>query len=560
MAIVTDYRTDKGVSMSGATHHFDVVVVGSGAAGLVAALRAADSGLNVLVLEKARQLGGTTAVGGGAIWVPDNHLMANDGFLDSPAQARAYLDVATAGRVAEDRVEWFIRTAPLAIRYLQDHTRVSLIPLPRPDYHPEWPGAAEGGRSLDNEPFDTSGIPGLVDRIRPPTYFPPITMIERDKWQGSGLDHELIAKRKAAGTRTMGGALAAALVASAEDRGITIIADAAVTAMMRDDSGNWNVEYGAPSTQVTSRAVVVASGGFEWNPRLQSAFLGFPVVPISAPSNEGDGLSLALAAGAAVENMTSVWGVPVIQDPEHRYDGKPSGRIANIEMTLPGSITVDSSGRRFVNEALNYHDLNKVFGSIDPASGKYRHDPAWLIFDGRFQRRYSVAGSPVGKTPPWVLSAPTVEGIAQLCGIDAEGLRDTIQEFNEHARAGEDPAFHRGASTQDRHLGDPRNLPNPSLAPLEEAPYFAVRIHAGALGTSGGVRTDNDGRVLGASGDPIAGLFAAGNVSSSVFGDTYPGGGATLGSAVTRAFAIGEALAAEVASGRRGDHFQQAAG
>jgi 3-oxosteroid 1-dehydrogenase len=291
---------------------------------------------------------------------------------------------------------------------------------------------------------------------------------------------------------------------------------------------------------------VIASGGFEWNTRLQSAFRPFPVTPISAPSNEGDGLVIGLSVGASVESMTSMWGVPVICDPEHVYDGRPSGRIANIELTLPGSIMVDSTGRRFVNEALNYQDLTTVFGEIDPATGTYRHSPAWLVFDERYRNRYSIAGHPAGASLPWVTSASTLGELAQQCGIAVDALEETVKRFNMHARDGADPEFRRGSSAQDRHLGDKANLPNPTVASLESAPFHAVPIHPGALGTSGGIRTDDSGRVVAESGEPIAGLYAAGNVTSSVFGGTYPGGGATLGSAITRSYAIGAALAEDL--------------
>jgi 3-oxosteroid 1-dehydrogenase len=292
--------------------------------------------------------------------------------------------------------------------------------------------------------------------------------------------------------------------------------------------------------EVAARAVVLASGGFEWNPRLQEAFLPNPVTPISAPSNTGDGLELGLAAGAAVTTMGAVWGVPVLQDPAHVYDGKPSGRMANVELTLPGSILVNRAGRRFVNEAVNYHDLNKVFRTIDPATGEHANIPAWMVVDSAYVARYPIGGAP--GVPSWATSADDLAGLARACGIDADGLVATVGEFNRHAADGSDPVFGRGASAADRYLGDPR-APHPVLAPLTEAPFHAIPIRPGTLGTCGGLVTDDDGRVLDRAGAPIDGLYAAGNVAATVFADAYPGGGATLGSAVTRAYAVGSALA-----------------
>ena len=515
----------------------DVAVIGSGAAGLVGACRAADGGRSVAVLEKAGQLGGTSAVSGGVMWMPSNHLMG-EAFPDSEEAALAYLTAATGGRVSSERLRWYVTTAREAVRWLDDDTLVQLVALPRPDYHTEWPGAARG-RGLDNLPFDGTKYPGLTARIRPPTYFPSVTMAERDAMAATGIDADLVARRDAEGTRTMGGALVAALVASAEERAVTIVAGFGADDLRRVGD-TWIVS--GPAGAVTARAVVLATGGFEWNPRLQEAFLPNPVTPISAPSNTGDGLELGLAAGAAVGTMTSVWGVPVLQDPGHVYDRRPSGRMANVELTLPGSIMVNAAGRRFVNEAVNYHDLNKAFRTIDPNTGAFANIPSWLVVDSGYVSRYSIGGTPAGRVPSWATSAATLAHLAALCGIDAEGLIDTVASFNRDAADGRDPVFARGASAQDRYLGDARQ-PHPCLAPLSEAPFHAIPIRPGTLGTCGGLVTDDDGRVLDRAGRPIGGLFAAGNVSATVFADAYPGGGATLGSAVTRAYAVGRAVA-----------------
>ena len=352
-----------------------------------------------------------------------------------------------------------------------------------------WPPAHVG---LDLLPFDGAKYPGLTARIRPPTYFPTITMTERDAMAATGIDTDLVARRNAEGTRTMGGALVAALIASAEERAVRVVAGFGVEELQRTTDG-WTLS-GAAGT-VTARAVVLASGGFEWNPRLQEAFLPNPVTPISAPSNTGDGLELGLAAGAAVTTMRSVWGVPVLQDPAHIYDGHPSGRMANVELTLPGSIMVNSAGRRFVNEAVNYHDLNKVFRTIDPNTGEHANIPAWLVVDAAYVSRYSIGGTPAGQVPSWATSAGTLADLATACGLDPDGLTATVAEFNRHAANGRDPLFHRGESAQDRYLGDARQ-PHPCLAPLTAAPYHAIPIRPGTLGTCGGLVTDDDGRVL----------------------------------------------------------------
>jgi len=526
---------------------YDVVIMGSGAAGLVAAVRAADAGLSVLVVEKARLLGGTTAAGGGVMWAPNNHLAKAAGYQDSHADGVAYLSEAAGHVMTAEEIEWYVSTAPQAVEFLNGNTKVSMVPIARPDYHMEWKGAANGGRGLDNNAFDPRDYPGLSELIRPSSYFPLLTMTERDELNGRAADPELVARRVSAGIRTMGGALVGSLLASALDRGVQIIASTPVEDLS-PFSGGWSVSLGgtAVHARVSATAVVLASGGFEWNPRLRSAFLPYPVTPISAPSNEGDGLELGLKAGAAVEDMSAVWGVPVISTPAHEYDGQRSGRMGNVEMTLPGSITVNSCGKRFVNEALNYHDASRVFASINPHTGRQQNNPAWLVFDSTYLAKYPVAGSTPGEPAEWMVSEPDLDALAQETGIDAGGLAATVARFNADAALGVDTEFGRGSTPQDRFLGDAGNTPNPCLAPLLAAPFYAVPVHAGVLGTSGGLATDFHGRVLDGRQSPIPGLYAAGNVSAGVFRNNYPGGGATLGSAITRAFAVGEDLAARL--------------
>ncbi|WP_159705819.1 FAD-dependent oxidoreductase [Arthrobacter sp. 18067] len=524
---------------------YDVVIMGSGAAGLVAAVRAADAGLRVLVVEKAALLGGTSAAGGGVMWAPNNHLAKASGYQDSHADGVAYLTEAAGHVMTAQEIEWYVATAPRAVEFLNRNTKVSMVPIARPDYHMEWKGAANGGRGLDNNAFDPRDYPGLAELLRPSSYFPLLTMTERDELNGRAADPLLLEHRASTGIRTMGGALVGSLVASAVDRGAHIVVSSPVEDLSPSGSG-WTVRLDGSGTHVAATAVVFASGGFEWNPRLRSAFLPYPVTPISAPSNEGDGLELGLKAGAAVEDMSAVWGVPVISTAAHQYDGQRSGRMGNVEMTLPGSITVNSDGKRFVNEALNYHDASRVFASINPHTGRQQNNPAWLVFDSNYLAKYPVAGSTPGQPAEWMVSAPSLELLALELGIHPAGLDATVSRFNADAALGVDTEFGRGATPQDRFLGDAGNTPNPCLAPLLAPPFYAVPIRAGVLGTSGGLATDFNGRVLDHRQQVIPGLYAAGNVSAGVFRNNYPGGGATLGSAITRAFAVGEDLVARL--------------
>lgn len=523
----------------------DVLVLGSGCAGMTAALVAADGGALVGVVEKHDKLGGTTAAGGGVMWAPNNHLMGQRGFTDSEEAAAEYIRAATKGKLSDEEIAWYIKNAAEAVLFLDEKTRVDYAPLNRPDYHREWPGSTEGGRGLDHKPFDPSVVPGLVEAVRQPTYLPLITMDERDHLHGAAPDPQLLKDRANQGVRTMGGALSSAMIASAWDAGIRIAAGTAASSLQRTESG-WEVLLIDASLQrtITAKHVVIASGGFEWSKELTSTLLKFPITPISAPSNTGDGLKLGIGVGAAFTETTDIWGVPVITAHGAEYDGQQSGRMGNVEATLPGSIVVNKLGKRFVNEALNYHDFSRVFANIDPEESDFANIPAYLVMDSSFTSKYPVAGHQTftsgAEAPAWMVQADTLEELAAKLGVDAAGLASTVSRFNDDARTGVDSEFSRGATEQDRHLGDPSNTPNPCLAPLESGPFYAIELHPGVLGTAGGLQTDLDGEVLGWDGLPLGGLYAAGNCSATVFKDAYPGGGATIGSAITRAYAVGK--------------------
>ncbi|MFW8624868.1 FAD-binding protein [Corynebacterium glutamicum] len=525
----------------------DVLVLGSGCAGMTAALVAADGGALVGVVEKHDKLGGTTAAGGGVMWAPNNHLMGQRGFTDSEEAAAEYIRAATKGKLSDEEIAWYIENSAEAVLFLDEKTRVDYAPLNRPDYHREWPGSTEGGRGLDHKPFDPSVVPGLVEAVRQPTYLPLITMDERDHLHGAAPDPQLLKDRANQGVRTMGGALSSAMIASAWDADIRIAAGTAASSLQRTESG-WEVLLIDASLQrtITAKHVVIASGGFEWSKELTSTLLKFPITPISAPSNTGDGLKLGIGVGAAFTETTDIWGVPVITAHGAEYDGQQSGRMGNVEATLPGSIVVNKLGKRFVNEALNYHDFSRVFANIDPEESDFANIPAYLVMDSSFTSKYPVAGNPTftsgAEAPAWMVQADTLEELAAILGVDAAGLASTVSRFNDDARTGVDSEFGRGATEQDRHLGDPANTPNPCLAPLESGPFYAIELHPGVLGTAGGLQTDLDGEVLGWDGLPLGGLYAAGNCSATVFKDAYPGGGATIGSAITRAYAVGKRI------------------
>jgi 3-oxosteroid 1-dehydrogenase len=461
------------------------------------------------------------------------------GYPDSRARAVEHLLAVTRGTVPQEKLDWFVRTAGLAVRYLHRRTAVRLVPLARADHHWDLPGAAAGGRALDNLPFDTAAHPELVG-VRPATYLPELTMVERESGLPPGEAAALQQARRAAGVRTMGGALVGALAASALARGVRLVPATRLVALDRGPDGAWRAVAGSDGAQrevAVGVAVVLATGGFEWDQDLRDEHVGAPLLPIGAPGNQGDGLRMALAAGAAVDQLGTWWGAPVLQDPSAHYDGRPTGRMASVELAAAGALLVDRAGHRFVDESANYHDVAHAMAQTDPASGESLHAPTWLVYDAACARRTSVAGLPAGTAPSWARTAPTLADLARRTGIPENALVATVARFNSGALQGHDPDHGRGRAPAASVVG------GAGLAPLTEPPYVAVPILVGTLGTSGGVVTDAHARVVDGNGDVVRGLFAAGNVAATVFGGTYPGGGASLALAAARAYALGEALA-----------------
>jgi succinate dehydrogenase/fumarate reductase flavoprotein subunit len=251
-----------------------------------------------------------------------------------------------------------------------------------------------------------------------------------------------------------------------------------------------------------------------------------------------------MKAGAALDNMGEAWWAPTLNVPGEEYDGRPMARHVIDDLALPGSILVNRHGRRFVNEATNYNDLSKAFHVFDPSGYETPNVPAWLLFDAGFKSRYT-AGTipPSDPAPAWIERAATLAELAGRLGIDAAGLAETVTAFNEHAAAGADPAFGRGASAHDRYYGDATHAPNPCLAPLATPPFYAIKVLPGSLGTKSGIVIDADGRALDAEGEPIPRLYACGNATASVMGVGYPGAGGTLGPALAFAYACGRDVA-----------------
>ncbi|MFY1638040.1 FAD-dependent oxidoreductase [Solwaraspora sp. WMMB335] len=548
-------------------HRTDVVVVGTGAAGLTAALTAAAAGLRVTILEKAPVIGGTTVVSGGSIWAPANRWLAEAGVPDSRDDAVTYLRRLALGRVPDRLIETFVDQVNPMLDLVVKHTGLEFTPnLEHPDYQPDLPGARPGGRTLQSDLFDATQLGELRGKLRPPHSTVPVTKLELDRWGMDTLDRwdwALIAERTAKGVVGMGAALVGELLHGCLRLGATVHTEARALRLHRTGTGTGTGDGGGggagggrieaitvatPQGTVrvaVDRGVVLASGGFEWAPDMVGQFLGVPMdAPASPPANVGDGLRMVMEIGAALANMNEAWWGPMVYAAGDTYDGQPLYRPTSGLRALPGGIIVNRRGRRFADEAMNYNDLGKAMAQFDAIHYEYANLPCWLVFDDRFRSSYSVATvTPDSPTPGWMATAPTLRELADTVGIDPDGLREQVAEFNRHAEHGQDPRFGRGTTVYDRYRGDPSVTPHRNLRPLGAGPYYAVRLHLGCLGTKGGPLCDEHGQVQGVDGAPITGLYACGNVAASPFGPGYPGAGATLAAGMTYGFLSGRALA-----------------
>ena len=514
-----------------------MVVLGSGAAGLVAALAAAQTGCSVGLFEKASLLGGTSAISGGVVWIPLNPHQELG--TDSREAALAYLDSLSLGRMDPLLAATFVDNGGDAVRWLEETTALRFRPVPHyPDYHPEHPGGLpDGGRSLDPGLFSFRELGDWADRINRSKRSAHLTITDTTLGGGTGyLDEATLAHRQDNDLRGCGNALVGPIIKALLDLDVEPVTDARATDVIVDDGRVTGVRFdisGAEHIATARYGVVLATGGFEWNPELVAEFLRGPMTsPASLPTNTGDGLLMAMRAGARLGNMGQAWWVPTVEIPGDQVQGRQRANLVNRERTLPGSIMVNAAGRRFTNEASNYNALGGAFHQMDAMSFGYPNLPAWLVFDEAHARAYGSFASPAG-TPiaDWISRAPTLHSLAEQVGIDPDGLEATVQRWNQMVTAGQDEDFHRGDSAYDRWSGDGdfRFTKASTLGPIDTAPFYAVPVHSGTLGTSGGPRIDELGRVLDTHSEPIPGLYAAGNVAAAPTAMAYGGAGGTLG-------------------------------
>lgn len=575
--------------------HFDVVIIGSGAGGLSTAVTAAHQGLSVLVLERDGRCGGATSRSGGWMWTPRNEFAKADGVDESIDDVKAYIRAAVGEDYDETRVDAFLRSAPDMVSFFEHETRLQFVPGSHIcDIYGNLPQAGTGHRSVGPKPVSGRSFSRGLRRLMAPQYWETSFLgmgimagpdlqgfLSAAKFQPSGWWHSAtrvlgyIADLITTGSGqhfVNGVALTARLMQSAIDRDVDIRVRHRALELRRDDTGRvTGVIADTPHGQrsfTAARGVVIAAGGFSANAEMRREFFAhnhrrgdhWTLAPETA---DGSGIELGRSVGGVLDttgNSPAAW-CPVSLFP-HR-SGRTGVFPHIMDRAKPGSIGVTANGRRFVNEANGYFDY---VSGLNRATAEGEVAESWQIADSRAVARYPFGFAmprPVPKFPflrsGYLIKAATLSELAHKCGIDPVGLKSTIAEFNRNARAGSDPEFGRGETPFNRYGGDPDVSPNPTLAPIERGPFYAVRVRQGSFGTFAGLRADEKARLLDPTGEPIPGVHVVGVDQKNVFGGNYPAGGVNIGPAMTFGYITGRELAGTLPAGSAGVSHTEAA-
>jgi len=556
----------------------DVLVAGSGASGFAAALTAAIDGLEVIMVEKAEVFGGTTCFSAGVIWIPSSRQAREAGITDDRDSVLDYLQAEAGNRLDRDKAESFTDNAASVLEWFEANSHLSYMLSPAwSDYHPGQPGASKGGRSLGPRPFDGRTLGKWFDKLRPPIKTTTILggmMVGREdlpqfftmtKKLSSATHVSKLFLRYAKdrlsysrGTRlSNGNALIAMLARSAFERGVKLLLKTPMAELTTESGRVSGAVVDAPEGRMTIRArkgVVLACGGFPANDELRARLYehvaaGKNHQTLAPAENTGDGIKLGRMLNVAVvegQAQPAAW-VPISLVPQP--DGTTIPFPHFIDRGKAGYIAVDKRGRRFINEAMSYHDF--VPAMVEACRDDLEVH-SYLICDTTAIRAYGLGAAPPlpGRLGPHIASgyikqADTLAALAAQCGIDEQGLSRTVALLNEGAPKGEDPEFGKGTDPYQRFNGSIGHGPNPCVAAIERAPFYAIRLVPGDIGTFIGMRTDAHARALDNAGQPVSGLYVVGNDAASFMGGTYPGAGITLGPALV----FGHLAARHIASG-----------
>ncbi len=540
----------------------DVIVVGSGAGGLLSALVAAHHHADVLVVEKEKLWGGTSATSGAGIWIPASDQARAAGFEDDTAEAFKYVRKLSADNVPDANIKAYVENASAMLRWVTANTEIEYQAFPYPDYHAEEPGGSPSGfRTHMPLPIDGRKLGRDVETLRfaspaaslfgylnwhfDETY---IMLFRARGWQWHlakslaryWFDWPFRFKSRKDRRLTLGNALLGGLRLAVNEKNIPVWLEAPLIELVSEKGQVTGALIRRKGKEIRIRArkgVILAAGGFDKNQEMRDA--NAPLYRNAQLSggtagNTGDSIRAAIGVGADTMNMHSAWAAPVFYVP-----GEDRGRLCTIERALPGCLMVNQSGDRYLNEAASYHVVGQQMAKREADHGDA--SPSWFVFDYRYRHSYPV-GPLLPLMPDWLQRGEvrsilkkgrTVEELAIAMGVDPARLVATMTRYNEFAAKGEDPDFRRGEAAYDKMYGDPSVTPNPCLRPLVKAPYFAMPIYPGDIGTNGGLKTNHMAQVVGTDGKPISGLYAIGNNAASAMGESYPGAGVTIGPALT---------------------------
>ncbi|WP_311269549.1 FAD-binding protein [Sphingobium sp. WCS2017Hpa-17] len=540
----------------------DVLVVGTGAGAMVAALAASQRGARTLIVEKSGLYGGSSAASGGGVWIPASHSALAQGQQDSPEEAFTYIKGLVGNHVADGKIRAFTENARLMAQYVEAHSGLRFNAIPYTDYHAERPGGKMGYRSHETNTLDAAALSRRDFETLRPTHpsaalfgYIPWTTLEaapmvtrgpgwmktmaRVLWRYySDIPQRLRSKRSR--FLVFGNAIAGHLKIALDRQGARMLLNAPLVRLVREGQGPIQgavIEKDGRPYAVKARAVILGAGGFERNQAMREAYLpgeGRAEWSGGQENNTGDAIRAGIEIGAATDLMHEAWWAPTVKVPS-----EVRGRPLFYERALPGCIIVNEKGERYLNEARSYDVVGK--GMIDADRADKRTIPSWILFDARFRKKYPM-GPLLPVFPDWmhnrevrkmVHKASSLAALARSTGMDVATLEATVARFNGFARSGVDEDFKRGAAPYDRYYGDQNVKPNPNLAPIDQGPFYALNLYPGDIGTKGGLSTDERARVLDEAGAPIEGLYAIGNNAASVMGPAYPGAGSTLGPAMT---------------------------